>query len=84
MVKIVCVALIICLLIMTGCSGLASDSSIISAKQVIDKTVSAMNLVKSFTLNTYLTRNYTVLQKAGSPAVDSWEWQSRRLVDVSN
>jgi hypothetical protein len=69
---------------MTGCSGLASDSSIISAKQVIDKTVSAMNLVKSFTLNTYLTRNYTVLQKAGSPAVDSWEWQSRRLVDVSN
>jgi len=69
---------------MTGCSGLASDSSIISAKQVIDNTISAMNQVKSFTLNTYLTRNYTVLQKAGLPTADSWEWQSQRHIDVSN
>ena len=73
------------LIILTGCTDLTSATSQTKAQDIANKTISAMDTVKSYDLNTDLTQNYTVFQKTDPKTVtDIWEWNSQRKVDVTN
>ena len=73
------------LIILTVCTDLTSATSQTKAQDIANKTISAMDTVKSYDLNTDLTQNYTVFQKTDPKTVtDIWEWNSQRKVDVTN
>jgi len=73
------------LIILTSCADSTSANSQTKAQDIANKTISAMDNVKSYDLNTDLTQNYTVFQKTDPKTVtDIWEWKSQRTVDASN
>jgi metal-sulfur cluster biosynthetic enzyme len=68
---------------LTGCVGLTSSATQTTAQAIVAKTISAMNQVKSFTLDTDVINNYNVIYNIGVPA-NITEWNGIRNVDVSN
>ena len=48
---------------LTGCAGLAHPTTQTTTEVIVDKTISAMNSINSYNLNTDMTENYTVFGK---------------------
>jgi hypothetical protein len=48
---------------LTGCAGLAHPTTQTVTEVIVDKTISAMNSINSYNLNTDMTENYTVFGK---------------------
>lgn len=71
-------------LVLTGCSNLKSTASSTPVNPILTETISAMNLMQSYCLNTDLTGNFTIFEKSSSPSTETWEWKSQRQVDVSD
>ena len=84
MTRILASVVLVCVLVLTSCSNLKSNASSTPANPILNKTISAMNQVQSYCLNTDLTENFTIVEKSMSPSTETWEWKSQRQVDVSD
>jgi hypothetical protein len=84
MKRMLATVVLVCVLVLTGCSNLESTASSTPANPILNKTISAMNQMLSYCLNTDLTENFTIVEKSNSPSTETWEWKSQRQVDVSD
>jgi hypothetical protein len=70
---------------LTDCAGFAHPTTQTTTEVIVDKTISAMNSINSYNLNTDMTENYVVFGKTDpQQTTDIWEWKSQRQIDVSN
>ncbi len=71
MKRILATVVLGCVLELTGCSNLESTASLTPANPILNKTISAMNLMKYYCLNTDLTENFTIVEKSNSPSTET-------------
>ncbi|MFZ0035638.1 MAG: DUF6612 family protein, partial [Sedimentisphaerales bacterium] len=69
------------LFVLNGCVGLTRSATQTTSQAIVAKTISAMNSVKSFNLDTDITNTYKIIEGAQT---DTTEWKGTKLVDVSN
>jgi len=65
----------------SGCGKSTAEQP--QAQQITASTIAAMDSVKSYDLNTFMTENYIVIGAGPSPTADLWQWESHRQVDIS-
>ena len=82
--QILATVVLVCVLVLTGCSNLKSTALSTPANPILNKIISAMNQMQSYCLNTDLTENFTIVEKSRSPSTETWPWKSQKQVDVSD
>jgi hypothetical protein len=68
-------------LAMASCSSLTHVPTTATTQTIVTKSISAMNQIKSFNLDTDITNTYKI---TGSSRTDTTEWKGTKLINVSN
>lgn len=76
-----CILLVYLLFSFAGCGQKTSTAP--EASQIIADSITAMEVVKTYQLNTQMTENYVVLGESTPQLIsDLWQWQSQRQINT--